>query len=195
MGRELRILSGWLTLAGAMALAAPTLAAEGEAGLPQLDPAGFMPQLIWLAISFIVLYLLLSRIALPRIASVLDERERQIQSDLERAEKFKAEAEEALITYERTMSEARAAAQAELRKAAQAVSAEAAKQEGALGARLAEQSAAAERSIAAAKQAALADLQRMAGDIAGTLAGKLAGVRPSDGELQAAVAEVVRGRH
>jgi F-type H+-transporting ATPase subunit b len=163
--------------------------------MPQLEFADYAPQIVWLAISFTILYLILSRIALPRIASVLDERERQVQSDLERAEKLKSEAEEALAAYERTMSEARATAQTELRKAAQAVAAEVSAQEKALGSRLAEQSAAAERSIAGARQAALADLRQMAGDIAGSLAGKLAGVQVPDSELHAAVAEVMKGRH
>lgn len=163
--------------------------------MPQLEFADFAPQIVWLAITFVVLYLILARGALPRIASVLDERERKVQGDVERAEKMKAEAEDALAAYERTMAEARAAAQSEMRKAAQAVAAEAAAQERTLGAKLAEQSAAAERSIAAAKQAAVADLQKMAGEIAGAMAGKLAGVQVGGAELQAAVTEAVKGRH
>ena len=200
MRRDLCRVSRWLALGltmagGAVLASAPALAAEeGKAGLPQLDPAGFMPQLIWLAISFVVLYLILSRVALPRIASVLDERERQMQSDIERAEKLKAEAEEALAAYERTMAEARAAAQAALRQAAQAVAAEAAARESTLGAKLAQQSEAAERAIAAAKQAAVADLRKMAGEIAGAVAGKLAGVEIAGADLAAAVDQVVRER-
>jgi F-type H+-transporting ATPase subunit b len=200
MRRDLSRVSRWLalglTMAGSAVLtSAPALAAEeGKAGLPQLDPAGFMPQLIWLAISFVVLYLILSRVALPRIASVLDERERQMQSDIERAEKLKAEAEEALAAYERTMAEARAAAQGELRQAAQAVAADAAARESTLGAKLAQQSEAAERAIVAAKQAAVADLRKMAGEIAGAVAGKLAGVQIAGADLAAAVDQVVRER-
>jgi F-type H+-transporting ATPase subunit b len=163
--------------------------------MPQLEFADFAPQIVWLAISFVVLYLIMARIALPRIASVLDERERQVQGDVERAEKLKAEAEATLAAYERTMAEARAAAQGELRKTAQAVAADAAAQERAVGARLAEQSAAAERSISDAKQAAVGDLQKMAGEIAGAMAGKLAGVQVGGAELQAAVTEAMKGRH
>ncbi len=163
--------------------------------MPQLEFADYAPQIVWLTISFVVLYLIMARIALPRIASVLDQRERQMQGDIERAERLKAEADAALATYERTMAEARANAQSELRKAAQAVAAEAATQERAVGARLAEQSAAAERSIAAAKQAALGDLQSMAGEIAGAMAGKLAGVQAGGAELEAAVADAMKGRH
>lgn len=162
--------------------------------MPQLEFADYAPQVVWLAISFVILYLILSRIALPRIASVLDERERQVQSDIERAEKLKAEADESLAAYERTMAEARANAQGELRKAAQAMAAEASARESSLGAKLGEQTAAAERAIASAKQAALADLRTMAGDIAGTMAAKLAGVQTTGSELQSAVAEVMKER-
>jgi len=189
-----RLVPGLGVAATAALLAVPAMAAEGEPGLPQLDPAGFMPQLIWLAITFVVLYLIMSRVALPRIASVLDERERQVQSDIERAEKLKAEAEEALAAYERTMSEARAAAQVELRQATQAMASEAAARESALGAKLAQQSEAAERSIAAAKQAAVADLRKMAGEIAGAVAGRLAGVQVAGADLAAAVDQVMRER-
>jgi len=162
--------------------------------MPQLEVATYAPQLVWLAITFTVLYLIMSRVALPRIASVLDERDRQMQSDIERAEKFKAEAEEALADYERMMAEARAKAQAELRQATQAAAEEAAAREGELAAKLARQSEAAERSIAAAKQAALADLHKVAGEIAGAAVGKLAGLQVAGAELAAAVDQVARER-
>lgn len=195
MSRALGSRSGWLAVAGAALLsAAPARAAEeGQAGLPQLDPSTFTPQLVWLAITFIALYFIMSRIALPRIASVLDARERQMQSDIEKAEKLKAEAAEALAAYERTIADARAKAQAELAAASAAIAAEAATREGELGARLAAKSEAAERAIAAAKQAALADLQKVAAELAAQAAAKLAGVQP--GTLaEGAVADVIKER-
>lgn len=161
--------------------------------MPQLEFADFMPQLVWLAITFTVLYLVMSRIALPRIASVLDERDRQIQTDLDRAEKLKADADEALAAYQQTMADARAKAQQELRKASEAIAAETQAREGELAARLARHSESAERSIAAAKQAAVADLRKVAADLAGTMATKLAGVQVG-GAAEAAVADVMGER-
>jgi F-type H+-transporting ATPase subunit b len=195
MRRALSCRSGWLAVAGvALLSAAPAWAAEeGKAGLPQLDTSTYEPQLVWLAITFIALYFVLSRIALPRIASVLDERERQMESDIERAEKLKAEAEEVLAAYERTMADARIKAQAEIGAASEAVAAEVAAREGELGAKIAARSEAAERAIAAAKQAAMADLQKVAAELAADMAAKLAGVKP--GALaEAAVADVMRER-
>lgn len=161
--------------------------------MPQLDFADYAPQLVWLAITFTVLYLVMARIALPRIASVLDERDRQVETNVERAEKLKAEAEEALATYQQTMAEARAKAQAELRKAAEAVAAETQARESELGAKVAKQSEAAERSIATAKQAAMTDIQKVAAELAGAVAAKLAGIQPGT-TAEAAVADVMRER-
>lgn len=161
--------------------------------MPQLDFADYAPQLVWLAITFTVLYLVMARIALPRIASVLDERDRQVETNVERAEKLKAEAEEALATYQQTMAEARAKAQAELRKAAEAVAAETQARESELGAKVAKQSEAAERSIATAKQAAMTDIQKVAAELAGAMAAKLAGIQPGT-TAEAAVADVMRER-
>lgn len=194
MARDLGSLTGRVILAGGSLLVGGSAAAqEHEAGLPQLDPSGFMPQLIWLAISFTLLYFIMSRVALPRIARVLDARDWQIQSDLERAEKLKAEADEALRTYEQAMSDARAKAQAQMRKASEAVAAEAAAREGELAAKLASQSETAERAIAAAKQAALADVAKVASELAASMAAKLTGAE-ARAAAEAAVAEVMQER-
>src|SRR5260221_13032267 len=91
-------------------LAACTGPALAEGGLPQLNPAVFAPQLIWLAISFAILYFLLSKIALPSISSTLSARQQKLDGDLAAAEKFKAEADAAIAMYKKTMDEARAKA-------------------------------------------------------------------------------------
>ncbi len=79
---------------------------EKKTGLPQLNPADFSPQLIWLALTFVVLYLILARVALPRIGEVLDERRDRVQRDLDAAERFKTDTDAALAAYEKALSDA-----------------------------------------------------------------------------------------
>ena len=77
---------------------------------PPLDHTTFVPQLVWLAISFGLLYLLLSRVALPRVGEVIEERADRIRRDLDQAEKLKVETEGALAAYEQALTEARSKA-------------------------------------------------------------------------------------
>jgi len=180
---------------GVALAATPAIAAEGEgAGLPQLDPAGFQPQLIWLAITFIALYFLMSRLALPRINEVLSARQQKIDGDLARAESLKAEAETVLATYQKTMADARATAQAEIHRTEAELAKIAAEREHAFGATLAKQSAEAERRIDAARQAALADLRTVAVDLTQSVTQKLVGLELSRSAAEAAVNAVAGER-
>jgi hypothetical protein len=72
-----------------------------------LDPQTFVPQLVWLALTFGLLYVLLKRFALPRVGGVIKERQDRIRGDLDQAEKLKAETEQALAGYEQALTEAR----------------------------------------------------------------------------------------
>jgi F-type H+-transporting ATPase subunit b len=81
-------------------------------GLPQLNFETWPSQIFWLIVALVVLYYLMSKIALPRIASVLEERADAIASDLDRAEELKRKAEEAERAYKQALADARARAQA-----------------------------------------------------------------------------------
>ncbi|MGD9804161.1 MAG: F0F1 ATP synthase subunit B [Hyphomicrobiaceae bacterium] len=85
--------------------------AVGGHNFPPFDSSTFAPQLIWLAISFGALYLIMSRVALPRVASVLDARRERIRRDLAEAERLKAETDAALASYEKSLADARSKAQ------------------------------------------------------------------------------------
>lgn len=82
----------------------------GSGGLPQLDPASYSNQFFWLVIALIALYLILSRVALPRIASVLAERTGTITNDIAAAENFKQQAADAEAAYHKALDDARAEA-------------------------------------------------------------------------------------
>ena len=91
---------------------AKALAKKAEVGLPQLDFTTFPSQIFWLVVAIFVLFQLMNRVALPRIASVLEERADAIADDLDRAEEFKRKASEAEDAYIQALADARANAQA-----------------------------------------------------------------------------------
>ena len=167
------------------ACAAPALAAEG--GLPQLNPKVFSPQLIWLAISFIALYFLMSKVALPDISATLTARQQRVEGDLAAAEKFRAEAEAAITTYKKSISDARAAAQAQMKEAAASIQAESARREAAFASEINARTKAAEQAIAAAKEKASADIRAMAGEATRQLVTRLSGAEPAAGDIASAV--------
>jgi len=102
------------TEATEMANSAAQGAAHGGAeatGMPQLDVSTFPNQIFWLVITLVVLYLILSRIALPRISSVLADRQGSITSDVAKAEELKLQAQEAEKAYNQALADARTEAQ------------------------------------------------------------------------------------
>jgi F-type H+-transporting ATPase subunit b len=190
--RKMQLLTA---LALGLVSAVPALAAEGEkAGLPQLDPAVFSPQLIWLAITFVLLYLLMSRLALPKIASVLANRQQKIEGDLARAERVKTEAENVLAAYEKAMTDARVKAQTLTGQAAADVAAELAKREAAFGAELNARTAEAEKRIHATKEAALAEVRNVAAELTQSIVRKVAGVELSPSAAKEWVEAAARER-
>jgi F-type H+-transporting ATPase subunit b len=98
------------SLFAAAAAAASDGAEKAKGGLPQMDLGTFPSQIFWLVVAMVVLFLLMSKIALPRIASVLEERADAIADDLDAAEEFKRKAEEAEAAYEQALKDARAKA-------------------------------------------------------------------------------------
>ena len=75
--------------------------------MPQLDLASFPPQIIWLVITFVILWLLMAKVALPRVGLVLEERQKKIDENLDLAENLRDEARGALDAYEKSISEAK----------------------------------------------------------------------------------------
>lgn len=86
-------------------------------GMPQLDPSTFPNQIFWLVVTIVVIYLILSRVALPRIGAVLAERRGTITNDIARADELKRKAEEAEAAYQKALADARAEANRIIEKA------------------------------------------------------------------------------
>jgi F-type H+-transporting ATPase subunit b len=166
-------------------------AAEDEV-FPPFDPTFFASQLLWLAITFTALYLVLARVVIPRLGGILEDRRDRIANDLDQAERLKEQSNEAIAAYERALAKARADAFAvgeQAREAAKrAAAAKQAEIEAALNARLAE----AEARIGAIKQKALADVGAVATEVAGAVVERLLGVKPTANEISGAVAVVSR---
>ena len=133
--------------------------------MPQLDVETFPSQLFWLAVTFVVLYFLMSWIGLPRVAAAIDARRQRREDDLARAAQLKSEAEAANAAFQRTMAEARAEAQAAIKETTDRLAAEAAERQRALAAALAQQIDEAERRIAETKQQALSEVRGIAADV------------------------------
>lgn len=160
--------------------------------MPQFDPAFFAPQLFWLAVTFITLYVLMAKVALPKIGAVLDERQRKIDDNLDKAAQLKAEAEAAVAAYEKALSESRAHAHSVIKEASERLAKQAEERTRELNAKLAEQIKAGETRIAAAKDAALTNVREVALDVAGATVARLVGGAADQAKLEAAVAAALK---
>lgn len=170
-----------------------TPAAEaGGAGMPQLDFSTFPNQIFWLAVTLVVIYLILSRIALPRIGTVLAERSGTITNDLSAAEDLNHKAKAAEAAYDKALADARAEA---TRIGAETKAGIAAQLQGELGqanARIAARVAESEVAIAAIRASALDNVAIVARDTTAALVEALGGTATTAG-VTAAVAARIKG--
>ena len=166
---------------------------EHGGGFPPFDSHTFASQLVWLVLTFVVLYLLMSRLALPRVGRIIERREQAISGDLAEAQRLKLQSDEAVAAYEKALADARNRAQAIAgeTRATQAAESEKSRKalEDKLGARLAD----AEMQIAATKQAAMKNVQGIATDAAKAIVERLIGASPDEKSVVAAVAGALKG--
>jgi F-type H+-transporting ATPase subunit b len=147
----------------------------------------FASQLFWFAIFFIVLYVLISRIAVPRVGGILEARRSRIEADLAEAERLREESEVALAAYEKALAEARARAQAIGAETHQKLAAESERRRKTLEEELNAHLAEAEKTVAATKTAAMANVRGIAAETAGAIVERLIGTAPSPQAVDAAV--------
>jgi F-type H+-transporting ATPase subunit b len=162
--------------------------------MPQLDVSTFPTQIFWLFGSFVLLYVLMARLGLPRVGRIIQARRSRIDGDLEKASQMKAETEAVIAAYERALAEARAQALQTLNETTGRLNAEAAARQKKLAEKLAAETAAAERRIDEAKAAALANLRTVAVDVARAAATKLTGADMDAASAAEAVDAVLRER-
>ena len=171
-------------------MAEPTAHTEHPAGhttFPPFQSEFFPSQLFWLAISFVLLYVLMSKIALPRIGAIMADRSKRISDDLAAAERLKEQSNAAHAAYEKSLADARGRAQsiANSTREKQAAEADAAQKQ--LEAKLHEKLAAAEQSIASTRSSAMGNVRSIAADTAAAIVERLIGKAPADHEVAAAL--------
>jgi len=183
-----------LFLSVLFALAAPAAAmAEDDIGFPQLKTDTYAGQVFWLFVSFIVLYALMSAIALPRVGRVLEARRAKQEGDLDQAAKANDEAEKVKSAYERSLAKAQAAANDARVAAERVVSEKISAAQGRFADDSRKRMAAAEQNIARAKAEALESLSDIAAEAAAGMVEKVAGVEIAKAEAKKAVADVMKG--
>ncbi len=162
--------------------------------MPQFDPSTYAPQLIWLAITFVMLYVLMTKVALPRIGEVLEERQRRIGEDLKKTEALKIEAEAAVEAYGKLIDEACAESQEAIKAVRNEAFAEASKRQAELGEALAARIAEGEGRVAAAKDKAVGEIRALSAEVGGAIVKRLLGEVPDKVSLNTAVEAAVKER-
>ena len=160
---------------------------------PPFDKHTFPSQILWLTITFVALYLLMGKVALPRVGSILEKRRTQVAGDLAEASRLKGESEAAIAAYEKALADARGRAQALVGEQRQRQVAEAEKDRKALDATLNARITAAEAGIAQSKSAAMQNVRGIATEAAAAIVQRLVGVAPASPDaVAAAVAEALK---
>ena len=166
---------------------------EAAGGLPQVDFNAFPSQIFWLLVALVVMYLMFTRVVLPRIGGIIEERHDAVEDDLDRAADYKRRAEEAEAAWQKALSDARAEAQA----IADATKAEIQKEIDAAiekaDAEIAAKTAESEARIAEIRAEASAAVQEVAKDVAAALAEAVAPGAADASALNAAVSKRVEG--
>ena len=167
--------------------------AGGHGPFPPFDKQTFPSQLLWLTLTFVALYLLMARIALPRIDSILERRRQRISGDLAEAQRLKGESDAAIAAYEKSLADARGRAQAVVNESRQRQAAEAETARKALDATLNARIAQAEGQIATTRSAAMANVRGIATEAAAAIVERLIGTAPTNRDMvAAAVADALK---
>jgi F-type H+-transporting ATPase subunit b len=172
---------------------AHTGAEGGGHSFPPFQKETFASQLVSLAIAFVALYLIVSRIALPRVGGVLDARQNKIEGDLSAAQRLKEESEASLKAYESELAAARARAQSISSENREKLNAAAEAERKVLEERLAAKLAEAEKTIASTRSAAMSNVRGIAADAAGAIVQRLTGMTPDGKSVDAAVEASLKG--
>ena len=164
-----------------------------KAPFPPFEKSTYASQLVSLLIAFVALYLIVSRIALPRVGSLLDERQNAIDGDLAAAQKLKDESDSALKSYESELAAARARAQAISTETRDKLNAASEAERKTLEEQLSLKLADAEKTIASTRESAMSNVRGIAADAAAAIVQRLTGVLPDGASVNSAVDASLKG--
>ncbi|ETW10739.1 F0F1 ATP synthase subunit B' [Roseivivax marinus] len=174
-------------------LAGACVGPNGSAiGMPQLCGDWVWNQVFWLVLALVAIYFVLNRVALPRIAAILAERQGTITGDLAKAEDLKRSAEEAEAAYDKALADARTEARKIADETRAEIRAEVEEAEAKADADIAAKTAESEKQIAEIRASALANVEQVAKETAEALVAAL-GIDASKAELDAAVDKRIEG--
>ncbi|MBE1236448.1 F0F1 ATP synthase subunit B' [Phaeovibrio sulfidiphilus] len=162
--------------------------------MPQFeDIASFPSQLFWLLVCLVVLFVVVSRFAIPRLADIMEKRQKMIDDDLEQAERLQAQTESAIAVYEAALVEARTAAQASIRSVSEKSAQEAERRTSEVNSRLANQIREGEARINTLREQALSNIRSVAADVATGIVSRLAGLTSvPQARLEKAVEDAIK---
>jgi len=163
-----------------------------KAAFPPFQRDTFASQLVWLAITFVILYVLVARMALPRVGGIFAARRERVDSDVERARGLREEAEAALAAYEKALADAHSRGQAIASETHSRLIAEGETRRKALEAELNAKLAEAEKAIAATKQGAMRNVRGIAAEAAAAIVERLIGSAPAEPAVAAAVDDALK---
>ncbi|MBV9260762.1 MAG: F0F1 ATP synthase subunit B [Pseudolabrys sp.] len=177
-------------------MATTTAHTEQPAGhkepFPPFNSQTFASQLTWLVLTFVFLYVMMAKVALPRIGAIIDARQKRIEGDLAEAEGLKQQSDAAVAAYEKALADARNRAQAIANETRDKQAAEAAQNNKALEERLNAKLAEAEKTIVATKTAAMSNVASIAQSAAAAIVERLTGKAPSEQSVASAVADALK---
>ena len=167
--------------------------AGGHANFPPFDTSTFPSQLLWLAITFGALYYVMSKIALPKVGAVIENRKARIAKDLDEATAMQQKADAAAAAHEKALADARAKAQSLAQATRDNLAAEADAKRKALEGELSAKLAAAEAQIAATRDRAMSNVADIAKDATAAIVERLIG-RAADPGVVASAVEAAKPR-
>lgn len=171
--------SAFMILVSALVMARPALA-EGEAhhsgGLPQFDPTSWPSQIFWLAVFFVVLYVVFGKSIIPALGNTIETRSAYIADTLHKAENLSAEAEKIHAEVSTALKAASHKAGAHISEAETTAKTNMSEALAEFRAHYEDRIAATESRIAAATTEAMVDMEKIAASLAAQAAEKIAGI-------------------